>query len=350
MLFWARLSWATVSPDTSYLFYRPLDYGSMSMVTPWNVVLNGSFDVLQLDGQDRRLGALAYANGATNVWHNIIRPGRAIDRLGFWKWVRTEVLPLDFTREGGQWLPNYQLHLIGGGMHYRLLKEWFHAHGVDAPGVWSAGTIAVYHVLNEVVENNAYRGANTDPIADLLLFDIAGPLLFSIDDVATFFARDLQMSDWSHIPVITLPEGRLGNNGLYYAMKWTLPGQDRWSLFYLMGMSNMAGASLKVDSEHSITMAVGARGRRLVDVDPTIHLKTLELVPTGGVFWDRNNSLLASLTASGQADQTIIAHVYPGLVRIGPLQPAFYASWGSSGSVGVGMALRATPGFGWRNR
>jgi hypothetical protein len=257
---------------------------------------------------------------------------------------------LDFTREGGQWLPNYQLHLIGGGMHYRLLQEWYQHHGVEGASVWSAGTIAVYHILNEVVENNRYQGLNTDPIADLLLFDIAGPLLFSNDAIAGFFARDLQMSDWSHVPMITLPDGRLGNNGLYYAMKWTIPGQDRWSVFYLMGMSNMAGVSMNIDGEHSITLALGARGRTLVDVDPELHLKTLELVPTGGVFWDRNNSLMASLTASGQADQTIIAHVYPGVVSLGPFRPAFYASWGSNGSMGVGMALRATPGIGWRNR
>ena len=41
--------------DTTYYFYRPYDYGSMAMFTPWNVIINGSYDVLQLDGRERRL-------------------------------------------------------------------------------------------------------------------------------------------------------------------------------------------------------------------------------------------------------------------------------------------------------
>lgn len=346
---------ATIAPaaaragDTP-LFYRDVDYGSMSMFTPWNVVLNGSFDVLQLDGEERRLGRIAYATGFANVWRNVTDPAPAVRRLGTWRWLRTEVLPLDFSTEGGQWLPNYQLHLIGGGMSYRMLSEWYQAHDVAVPDVWAAGTIAVYHLLNEAVENGSYEGLNTDPIADVLIFDIAGPLLFSIDGVAEFFADELHLTDWSNLPMITLPGGRLGNNGLYYAMKWSIPGSESWSAFYLMGMSNMAGASFRVAGEHSLTVAAGARGRELTDVDPSLHLKTLVLVPTAGVFWDRNNSLMASLTASGQRDQTIIAQVYPGVIDVAGIRPALWASWGSNGSLGVGVAVQATPGFGWRSK
>lgn len=337
--------------DTTYLYYRPYDYGSMAMFTPWNVVINGSYDVLQLDGKDRRITQLPYGKGLSNVWENVVaHPGATISQIGWWKFLRTEVLPLTFNVDGGQWLPNYQLHLIGGGMTYRMLQEWYHAHGVASPDLWAVGTIAAYHILNEAVEAEDYQGYNTDPIADLLLFDWLGVVLFSNDDVARFFAEELQMSDWSNLPMITFPQGALGNNGLYYAMKWDIPKNNRWSLFYLMGMSNMFGASYRINAEHSITLAAGARGKDLFVIDPRARVLTTELVPTGGVFWDRNNSLMASLTASGQRDQSVILQVYPGVVDVLGTRTGFWAMWGQSGTVGVGVTLRGTLGVGYRGR
>lgn len=337
--------------DTTYLFYRPYDYGSMSMVSPWNVVLNGSYDVLQLDGKNRRIAELPYGKGLHNVWDNVVRhPGATISQIGWWKFLRTEVLPLTFNVDGGQWLPNYQLHLIGGGMTYRLLQEWYHYHGVDGAGWWAAGTVAAYHILNEMVEAEDYEGYNTDPIADILLFDWLGVLLFSNDDVARFFAEDLQMSDWSNLPMITFPGGELGNNGLYYALKWDVPKNNRWSLFYLMGMSNMLGASYHINAEHSVTLAAGARGKDLFVIDGRARVLTTELVPTGGIYWDRNNSLMASLTASGQSDQSVILQVYPGVADIFGAHTGFWATWGTSGTMGIGITLQQAIGVGYRGR
>lgn len=347
LLFAARQD-AVAGSDTVRLFYRPYDYGSMSMFTPWNVVLNGSFDNLQLDRQDRRLASLPYAQGLGNTWRNVVSPGAAISTLGWWKFIRTEVLPLDLSVEGGQWVPNYQLHLIGGGMTYRMLAEWYDEHGASAPEWWAGGTIAIYHVLNEAVENGRYDGYNTDLIADLLIFDWLGVLLFSNDDVARFFGETLQMRDWSNLPVITFPGGELNNNGLYYSMKYGI--DSTWSAFYLMGLSNMVGASMRLDTEHSISLGLGARGKHLVDLDPRVNLKSLELVPTGGVFWDRNGSLMASVTASGQETQTVIVQVYPGVVGSAPWSPALWAAWGTSGRWGVGLAVQGGIGVGYGGR
>ncbi|MBK6291975.1 MAG: hypothetical protein IPF59_09530 [Ignavibacteria bacterium] len=103
-----------IAQEPQPLFYKPLPYGSMSMFTPWGVVLNGSYDVLQLDGKDRRITKLPYGTGFLNVLENtFVHPGATISQIGWGKWLTTEVFPLNFTKEGGQWLPNYQLHLIG---------------------------------------------------------------------------------------------------------------------------------------------------------------------------------------------------------------------------------------------
>jgi len=337
--------------DTTYFFYRPYDYGSMAMFTPWNVVLNGSYDVLQLDGRNRKITTLPYGSGFANVWENtVLHPGATISQIGWWTFLKTEIFPLTFSTEGGQWLPNYQLHLIGGGMTYRMLEEWFDYNDVDAPGAWAIGTIAAYHILNEVVEAEDYRGYNTDPIADLLFFDWLGVLLFMNDDVAGFFSETLHMNDWSNIPVITFPHGQLGNNGLYYSLKWNIPGLDNWSVFYLMGMSNMAGGSYRFDAENSLSVGVGARGKYLYMVDERARVLSTHLVPTGGVFWDRNGSLMASITASGQEDQTVILQVYPGTFDLAGIRPAVWSTWGSNGTFGIGVAVQAGIGVGYRNR
>ena len=321
------------------------------MFTPWNVVINGSYDVLQLDGRDRRLFELPYGIGFENVFENVVKhPGATISQIGWWEFARTELLPLTFSTEGGQWLPNYQLHLIGGGMTYRMLSEWYDYHDVDAPEIWAIGTITVYHLLNEAVEAQDYRGYNTDPIADLLFFDWLGVVLFSFDGVSEFFSETLNMNDWSHLPMITLPNFNLGNNGLYYSLKWQIPGQDQWSVFYLMGMSNMIGASYKIDHENSISVGVGARGENLYVIDPRARVLSTNLVPTGGVFWDKNNSLMASLTASGQRDQTVILNMYPGVFEIAGLRPAIWSAWGLNGTFGVGIAFQGTIGIGYREQ
>jgi len=333
------------------LFYKPQDYGSMSMFSPWNVVINGSFDVLQLDGKDRRIFKLPYGAGLENVMKNcFVHPGATISQMGWGRWLTTEVFPLNFTPEGAQWIPNYQLHLIGGGMTFRMLSEWYEHNKVPAPDVWAAGTIAVYHILNEAVENEAYQGYNSDPIADLMIFDWAGVVLFMNDDVARFFSQTLHMADWSNLPMITFPEARLGSNGLYYSLKWNIPTVDDWSVWYLMGMSNMLGASYQFDRTNSITVGAGARGKYLYEIDPRVRLLTLELVPTAGVYWDKNNSLMASLTASGQEDQTVILNLYPGTFDVFGLRPAIWGAWGSNGTYGVGIAFQQTIGVGYRNK
>lgn len=150
--------------------------------------------------------------------------------------------------------------------------------------------------------------------------------------------------------MITFPDLNLGSNGLYYSLKWEIPGQDQWSVFYLMGMSNMIGASYKFDHENSISIGAGARGMNLYVTDPRARVLSTNLVPTGGVFWDKNNSLMASLTASGQRDQSVILNVYPGVFEIAGIRPAIWSAWGANGTFGVGIAFQGTLGIGYREQ
>jgi hypothetical protein len=121
----------------------------------------------------------------------------------------------------------------------------------------------------------------------------------------------------------------------------------------MMGMGTLVGASYVYDNahEHSITIGGGIRGKELVMVDERARVLTVSIVPTLGVFWDRNNSLLASLTVSGQEDQTAILNVYPGVINISDdISPAIWAAWGSNGTIGFGIGIRGGIGVGYRGR
>jgi hypothetical protein len=85
-------------------------------------------------------------------------------------------------------------------------------------------------------------------------------------------------------------------------------------------------------------------------IDGRARVLTTELVPTGGIYWDRNNSLMASLTASGQSDQSVILQVYPGVADIFGARTGFWATWGTSGTMGIGITLQQAIGVGYRGR
>lgn len=338
-----------------YLYYKPdQDYGSMSMVSPWGLILNGGFDILQLDGKDRHLLKIPFGTGFRSFIDNTFgHPGATISQIGWGNWLSTEVLPLDWTHDGARWIPNYQLHLIGSGVSYRMLTEWYHHHGVASPELWSIATVTAMHIVNEAVENGGYVGYNTDPIADFLIFNTMGIVLFMNDGVARFFSEKMHMTEWSSLPMITFPGVQLGNNGLNYSFKVELPRSDRLRLWGLMGMGTLLGASYVYDNahEHSISIGAGVRGKELVNVDPRARVLTVSIVPSAGIFWDRNNSLLASLTVSGQADQTAVLNVYPGVIKItDDISPAIWAAWGSNGTIGFGVGIRGAIGVGYRNR
>lgn len=355
----ASITMASGQDDTTagreYLYYKPEQtYGSMSMVSPWGLILNGGFDILQLDGKDRRLLSIPYGTGFRSFIDNTFRhPGATISQIGWGNWLATEVLPLNWTRDGARWIPNYQLHLIGSGVSYRMLTEWYDHHGIASPEIWSIATVTAMHVVNEIVENEGYVGYNTDPIADFLIFNTLGIALFMNDDVAEFFSKKMHMTEWSSLPMITFPSGQLGNNGLNYSFKIELPRSDRLRLWGLMGMGTLLGASYVYDKshEHSISIGAGIRGKELINVDPRARVLTVSIVPTAGIYWDRNNSLLASLTVSGQVDQSAILNVYPGVIKISDdISPAIWAAWGSNGTIGFGIGVRGAIGVGYRNR
>jgi hypothetical protein len=302
--------------DHGPYFYHGRDYGSESLYSPAYVLLNRGFDVLQLRPGRRSMFDQHWALNAQNVWNNVKSPLTSISGEGWGRFVSQELLPLSFTPTTARWAPNYSLHLIGGGMTYRELREWFEAH--DAPPA-AATAMSVFVLftaafVNESLENNGVVGRNTDCLADLYLFDVGGVLLFSVPEVSHFFSHEVLLSDWSLQPAFTLPSGQLHNTGNYYALKWPLPFYPRLRLFAYGGFASLAGLSFKLDGEYSLSAAAGGKVDYFENSATTAVENTVQMKASGALFLDRNDSLLVSVQASDVRDYFIHVNVYPNAV------------------------------------
>ncbi|UCD06187.1 MAG: hypothetical protein JSV98_02870 [candidate division WOR-3 bacterium] len=343
---------ASAGDTNQYFFYRALPYGTQANYNPMNVIINGGYGILQIrdytDEYDRKIFTYPYGAWGRNVWETLRHPMHTISEFGWWRFISTEVLPLTIRERGNQWVPNYFLHTIGGGMHFRATEEWFRYHGFKAPRIWSIGTMVAYHALSEIIENRGNEELVVDHLADLLIFDPLGMLLFSNDKVCRFFSEKLNLAEWSMQPVINMKNGNLENMGQFYVAKYPLTKERNWHLMTHFGLHGMFGLTHRWIDGQALSIAGGFLVEELIRVaeEDTGRVLTAVLTWRAGVFYDRNNSLLASLMVATAPEYRLRLNVYPGVFRIGPFSPGFFIS-GSKEWV-FGMTLRYTPlGAGW---
>jgi hypothetical protein len=331
--------------EEPYYFYHGRDYGSEAIVNPLSLVLNSGFGILQYSNRSRDLFAVRYETGWKNVTYNLSHPFRAINAYGWGEFLGNEFYPKDLSKKNAQYWPNYQNHLIGGGMNYVEMAEWYRFHGVENAHLLAIATMTVDHLLNEVVENNAFVGSNVDPLADLLFFDPMGIVLFSIGGVPRFFAETLNLSDWPTQPTFNPSSHTIENHGVNYSIKYKLPFSDHVSIFYYWGLTGLLGCSYKTADTENLSLGAGLRAKELVETGDQSNGRklTADLTWNVGIFFDRNNSLLASLLFSGVSDYTVHANVYPGIIRIGPVSPGLFCAVGRDGRVITGVSIAAAP-------
>ncbi len=327
-------------------FYRSLPYGSELMYNPFYLILNGSFDVIQLEGNSRNIRSYPYALAAREVGKNLRDPISPIQHFGVKNFIEQEVLPFNPSRKKAQGWPNLNLHLLGGGMTYVRTAEWYEDAGAPFPKTFSVITMGVYHYLNEVVESGHNIGDNVDPISDVYIFDLGGIILFSFDNVKIFFSETLHFADWSLQPMFSLRDGTLRNNGQYFSMKWNWFGSKRWSAFYFFGIDGILGASyLLDDNEHAISFGGGLRGAKRYFTDEKHNRMTVDLVWKFGFFYDRNNSLLASLFLSGLYTDMVTLNIYPWLFDFAGIKPGFALNIDNKFRPTFGITVQYLPGI-----
>ena len=334
-------------PQIQY-FYKGRDFGSEAEYNPVNLILNGSFDIIQLENHVRKIDEIHYKEGTTNVLRNLGNPFKAINSYGWNKFISDELLPIDITKKGAQWWPNYQLHLIGGGMTFISMKEWYEFHNYPSPVLMSLSTMIVYHLLNEIVENDSYVGNNVDPIADIYFFDTGGIILFSLKSVRKFFSEKLNLSDWSLQPSFLVNDFSLQNNGQYFSIKWKLPFSNTFHIFYYFGMNGLIGVSYKFTGDRFLSFGAGLRNKELIVVNQNTNKKTADLTWNFGLFYDVQNSLMSSITVSGLTDYKIDINIYPGLIKIGPFSPGLWCVINNDGKMLLGLSTIWLPGLGFR--
>jgi hypothetical protein len=309
-----RSNWKRPSrPDTARLLYKGYSYGSDAYYSPVTVLLNKGYDIFQLRHSKRDIFTMPYSNAWKYGVAEIFRqPGPIVQRFGGWgRFASVEVYPSSFKAETMNWLVNYTEHFLGGGLTMRMLHEYYVAHNVAFPRIAAMATTYAASVLNEVSEQGAYNVPMAGNVADLLIFDLGAVLLFHWDQPTRFLTQTLQMSDWSNQAAITFPNGQLQNNGQYFVMKVPI-GLQRTRLFVRGGLGAQAGVSRKVDDEHSVSIGMGG-ATSVRDIDATGH-ETVEFAPGAGVYYDRNNSLLWSVTTSPVAN-LVSVNVYPGVLK-----------------------------------
>ncbi len=342
------------TPDADRgLYWHPNDLGSESQFNPLTAWLNASFDILRNPSYQDSLTGIDYQAGAVNVWRNVTQPGDAGSHFGWNQFVAHEIFPVrGFDRQYGQFIPNWTMHALGEGMLYRKLDDWYAFHDVRHPRLLALLTMVAIEFTNEVTENGSFRGPNQDPIADMLIWNPLGLVLFSIDPVARFFRGPVTLDFWPGQPV--LANGmRLANQGENYAFKVKLGLPFDARFFAYIGKEGLAGASVPVSAHDHVSVAVGASLNRLEQVatgDGTARVMNADgsLVVETAVFWDRDESLLMSLVAGLTYQPSLHLNVYPGLWAWNGWAFGGFARWASGEGASAGLTLRGSPlGLGW---
>ncbi|MCD6380370.1 hypothetical protein J7M07_08010 [bacterium] len=333
------------SLDTENYFYNGLDYGSQCLINPIRLILNGGFGILQVDNRSNTLSDIDFKTGTENLWRNMSHPFKAISEEGKSEFFCNQILPISFNRNKAYYWPNYTLHLIGGGMSYRMMTEWFDLHRYNHPKAYSILTLSVYHLLNEVVENSKFVGYSTDPIADLYIFDPLGMVLFNSDRVSRFFSNTLNLADWSYQVSYNPEKGAVQNIGQNFVVKYWLTNNEDIGLFYHFGTHGEFGLSFKQPDGNCFSFGAGLVTKELIDISgsTTFRSLTADFVVTAGAFYDRNNSLLASLIYSKSQDYMLRLNIYPGLFHIRNISPGFFLSLSQNDDISFGINIRALP-------
>lgn len=287
-----------------------------------------------------------------NIIENLSHPFRYVKVYGTEDFFKEQVIPFG-NPEKPYWYPNYTLHLIGGGITYTGLKEWFEFYKIPYPKVLSAITILGSGIINESIEEKLGQPGfrlNVDAIADVWIFDIGGILLFQSKRVNNFFSKTLNMRDWSKQPTLVIPGFDLANCGQFISLKWELPKLKNWYFFSMLGLGGMAGLSYKFNNNTGLSIGFG-QGAKKKNNDLFGLPIDISLVPMAGIYFDKNNSLMASLELSNSKNDLYHNYfaelnLYPGLIPLKKVDPSLWIVLARDGNIIFGIGTKFTLGMG----
>ena len=83
--------------------------------------------------------------------------------------------------------------------------------------------------------------------------------------------------------------------------------------------------------------------------DNAFRERTIETGWLGGVFYDRNNSLLASVVLSGIKEYFCSIDIYPGIIKFDHFSPGVWTVIGLNGNLTMGISTKYLIGVGYSN-
>lgn len=320
----------TTSATTSrHIVLRPGE--SRFRLLPLTNYVNTAFDTAQVSG----------AFSQDDYWDN---HGRVIDRIAD---------PIDSIEEDGGWdhlvsqellsshvLPNLTLHLLGNGYDFRALAEWFDHNHVPLPYLVAFVTSYAGYLGNEAIEVSNPEIDATDAIADLYFFNLFGNLLFMSDTVTDFVQNDMQFRNWPGQPVFDVRRNEIRNASNNYLLRPRVFGEKVRPFLYF-GLHYFGGVSVSLPSEKSLSLGVG-----LAAVDPFADSIFDTVRPSGGVFWDDHDRLLASMVFNGTDDSIVRLNLYPDVFPFRALDVGFFIGVADPGGPTFGIAIEKLVAFG----
>lgn len=337
---------SSVAQEKHFYFYKPAQTrGSDAAFTPFTLLINGSVDALRLSPDaGRDLTALKWKTDFKNVWKNLTDPVGSIRAYGWENFRRQELFNLSFNVDDLQFIPNLADHVIGYGMQYAKVSEWYNAHGYGSPVLLGIGTSLVYQFINEVVQNGGISYVNVDCVADIYIYNTLGFVLFSFDDMKRFFSETMQLNDWSLQPLYIPRNHHLENAGQEFVMRYTLPFAERYAPFICWGVNSIAGLSYRYDEVNRISVGIG---NAISGMTTKYRGEFLSATPNFeraiGLFWDNDGSLLAGLIVCGQKSANAQLNVYPGLVDLYGIRPGCYLGVGGREGLVFGVSFMNLP-------
>jgi hypothetical protein len=291
----------------TYIIYNEETYTVRDLFFPITYYMNTTFDVLQMretfpQGGYLEKHRLVLERMADPVGH--IKKDGGAKKFFHDEWATIRVMP------------NIGLHLVGAGYDYRMIAEWYDAHGFLAPYFLSLLTVYAVHLGNEALETAGRHITSHDNLADLYFFDAAGVILFLFEPVAKFFQNTMHLRDWWGQPIVDPKTGTIFNASANYMMRPALFGEFIMPIT-LMGIQNLAGFSINIFSQYYLSILGG-----VTIPDPA----AVTFRAMAGVYIDKNGALIASLIFNGSENFRIKLNIYPEVFGHSKVRLGFFSA------------------------
>jgi hypothetical protein len=334
------------TPAITKQFYANRPYGAESQFNPFSLVVNGGYDQLRV-GENRQVFSLPSRSAFHTVLYTVTHPEPVLRHYGYKDWLTHEVFPLSLKSSGGgQWYPNYQLHLFAGGMTYYRTVEWYEQHGYSHPRLAAGFTVYAWHLLTEMVESNGVCCEDEDGLTDLYIFDAGSILLWNQAWIRRAFSGRVEFTDWPGQPTITIPNKSIENAYMMAMLRVPLPRTENWRLMTTMGNAFLFGLSGRVGREYWLSASGGFDPSDNPVINPATGAKTATLLPDAGLFFDRNGSLLVSFITKGGSTNGATLNIYPGVVGTGAWSPGLWVQGIRGGGYRFGVVSKLGIGLG----